>query len=353
MRSAIFAVTERGAELALRTARTLDGESHIFLKEGTKAANNNAQHFKVLGEAVAETFHRYDALIFIMAAGIAVRMIAPHLASKLSDPAVVVMDEAGRHVISLLSGHVGGANHLARELSGALGAEAVITTATDVERLLAVDVLASEYALRPWPKSEIKSLNSALLEGKEIGYYIDPELPGAEFYRKCFKKHNIAAISIDQSGFGSIKAPAALVTSKEPEPRNGILYLTPRRLIAGVGCRKGVPKDAVVEALRTACDRIHRKPSDISLLASTEVKSNEECLLQAANDLGKEIRFWDSSSLQSVINRYGLTESDFVRNTIGVGNVCEAAALACVENGRFALSKTKFGPVTVSLVWEK
>lgn len=353
MRSAIFAVTERGAGLALRAALALDGESRIFLKEGTNASNNNAQHFKVLGEAVAEAFHGYDALIFIMATGIAVRMIAPHLAGKLSDPAVVVMDEAGQHVISLLSGHIGGANQLTRELSEALGAEAVITTATDVERLLAVDVLASECALRPWPKSEIKSLNSALLEGNAIGYYIDSELPGAEFYRKCFLKHKIDVISVKECEFDSIIAPAALVTAKEPHPRGGILYLTPRRLIAGIGCRRGVSSDTIMEALTAACHMIHREPSDISLLASTDVKSDEEGLLQAAASLGKSIRFRDADSLQSTIERYGLTESDFVRNTIGVGNVCEASALACVEKGRFALAKTKFGSVTVALIWEK
>lgn len=353
MRTAIFAVTERGAGLALRTARVLNEESQLFLKEGTKTDNDNAQHFKVLGEAVAEAFPRYDALIFIMASGIAVRMIAPHLVSKLSDPAVVVMDEAGQHVISLLSGHVGGANQLTRELAVALGAESVITTATDVERLLAVDVFASECALRPWPKSEIKLLNSSLLEGKEIGYYIDSELPRAEFYKKIFWKHKIALISIEQDEFDAIKAPATLITSKEPAPRKGILYLSPRRLIAGVGCRRGVPVDAVMKALSAACDRIHRDPADISLLASTDVKSNEEGLLQAASALGKKILFWDRVTLQSAINRYGLTESGFVRNIIGVGNVCEAAALACVEKGRFALTKTKFGPVTVALIWEK
>lgn len=353
MRSAVFAVTGRGANLALRTSRVLDGESIVFLKEGTKSGNNDAQHFKVLGEAVAEAFPRYDALIFIMAAGIAVRMIAPHIKSKLTDPAVVVMDEAGQHVISLLSGHIGGANHLTLELAAALGAEAVITTATDVERLSAVDVFASECALRPWPKPEIKTLNSALLEGKSIGYYIDSELPGAEFYRQRFLKHKINAVTVDESSFDSIKTPAALITSKEPPLQEGILYLTPRRLIAGVGCRRGVSSDTVMEALIAACDRIGRDIKDISIIASTDVKSDEEGLLTAAMSLEKNIRFWDADSLQAVINRYSLTESAFVRNTIGVGNVCEAAALACVQSGRFALTKTKFGPVTVALVWEK
>ena len=353
MRRAVFAVTTEGAVLARRTTQVLDGDNRLFLKRGTEAGPCGAECFDRLSEAVTAAFPVYDALIFIMAAGIAVRMIAPHVVSKLSDPAVVVMDERGRHVISLLSGHIGGANVLAGQLAGALGAEAVITTATDVEELLAVDVLASEYALSPWPKSEIKALNSALLRGERIRYYIDGSLARADFYRKEFQKHGIEAEFIAPAGSLELKTPAALVTLQEREKREGILYLRPRRLIAGVGCRKGVDAKKIMDALRTACGRIGRETGDISLFASTVLKSAEPGLLQTAESLGKEIRFFENESLQAVIERYGLSESDFVKRQLGIGNVCEAAALACVQSGRFALTKTKFDSVTVALVWEK
>lgn len=353
MRTAIFAVTEQGASLAWRTVQALDGESRVFLKKGTETGHHGAKCFERLSEVVREAFLQYDALIFIMAAGIAVRMIAPHIVSKLSDPAVVVMDERGLHAISLLSGHIGGANLLARQLAAALGAEAVITTATDVEELLAVDALAAEYALRPCPKSEIKALNGALLKGEQVEYDIDSSLPRAGFFQQGFRKHGIEAKLIASAEFSKIKAPATIVTLQEPEKREGILYLAPRRLIAGVGCRRGTPAEAVTEALSLACERIGRGAEDISLFASTALKSDETGLLQAASALGKEIVFFENERLQAVIEQYGLTESDFVKRTIGIGNVCEASALACVQEGRFALTKTKFGAVTVALVWEK
>ena len=103
-------------------------------------------------------------------------MIAGSLQSKLQDPAVLVLDEEARHVISLLSGHIGGANELTRELAASLGADPVITTATDVQKKLAVDVVAARLALRPCPKEQIKCFNRAVLEGEEIRYVIDAKL---------------------------------------------------------------------------------------------------------------------------------------------------------------------------------
>ncbi len=352
MRTAVFAVTEQGAELAGRTAQVLDGEVRLFLKEGTGSGRNGEKHFRFLREAVADAFSQYDALVFIMAAGIAVRMIAPHIVSKLSDPAVVVMDEKGLHVISLLSGHIGGANLLTRKLSEALGSDEVITTATDVENVTAIDVLAAEYALRPRPKEEIKTLNSALLDGRSIHCYIDETLPRAGFYLEEFRRHSFPAELAAPDDFSGLEAPAALVTSRSEANRKGILFLIPRRLIAGIGCRRNIRKEQVLEAVQTACCRIGRAPEDISVFASTVVKSREQGLLEAVSSVGKDIRFYENDTLQAVIERYGLQESGFVKETIGVGNVCEAAALAVVSGGKFALTKTKFGPVTVSLVWE-
>ncbi|MFC2316512.1 MAG: cobalamin biosynthesis protein, partial [Selenomonas massiliensis] len=140
---------------------------------------------------------------------------------------------------------------------------------------------------------------------------------------------------------------------QENAPRT--LYLVPRRLIAGVGCRAGVPEAKILRALTEACSMIGREPSDIDLLASTMVKRDEAGLLAAAETLGREIRFFPNDALAAMIERYGLKESDFVRQTIGVGNVSEAAALCAAgeAGGRMALGKTAFGKVTVALLWEK
>ena len=353
MRCAILAVSSQGASLARRVCAALDEEADIYVNEKyMAAAPEGAKPFWRLSEYVAEIFHRYDALIFIAAAGIAVRMIAPHLAGKLEDPAVLVMDERGKHVISLLSGHMGGANLLARQLAESLGAVAVITTATDVEGLLAPDLLAAGLALRPWPKERIEQMNSALLRGEDIGYYVEASLAHAEFYREKLQEQGIPAALVRREELPE-QGLRVFVTGRAGDGLPGLLYLLPRRLVAGVGCRKGTSEELVRAALEAACRRIGRDLSFIDLLATSEVKREEEGLLSVARTLGRDIRFFGKDALQRQVDAYHLRESSFVRKQIGVGNVCEAAALACVPAGRFALPKTKYEKVTVALLWEK
>ena len=296
MRIAIYSVTERGAVLADRIAATLGGCTS-FVK---------GRDFERLREVVDGTFHKFDALIFVTATGIAVRMIAPHIVSKLSDPAVLVLDECGRHAISLLSGHVGGANDLTLKVAAVTGAEPVITTATDVEAKVAVDSFAHRLGLKPEPKEAIKAINSAILKGETV-----------------------------------------FVTAGDT-----VLNLTPLKLIAGIGCRRGTPPEAIRRAVTEACRRIEQPLERLSLIASVDLKRDEAGLLAFAESLGCQIRFFDTDTLQRTIDRYSLSESPFVKSTVGVGNVCEAAALSCVERGKFALTKTKFDSVTVALVWQ-
>ena len=132
-----------------------------------------------------------------------------------------------------------------------------------------------------------------------------------------------------------------------------LLCLVPRRLIAGMGCRRGVPKEALKKALSEAVAQIGQELSAVSMIASAAVKKDEAGLLALAAELGVEAHFFESEDLQQKIEAYGLEESNFVRRQIGAGNVCEAAALCCVQDGRIALAKTKWEKATVALVWEK
>ena len=131
------------------------------------------------------------------------------------------------------------------------------------------------------------------------------------------------------------------------------LNLTPCKLIAGIGCKRGTSSDLIKSAVNEACKKINQPIERISLIASVDVKSDEAGLIEFAESIKREIKFFDIETLQKTIKRYNLIESAFVKKTIGVGNVCEAAALSCVEYGRFALTKTKFENVTVALIWEK
>ena len=348
MRTAIFALTPPAAALARRLAACMEGAALFF--SARLGVQEGAVQFARLSPAVQAAFSRYDALVFVMAAGIVVRTIAPLVKSKLSDPAVLVFDERGRHGISLLSGHVGGANALTRRLSAAIGADSVITTATDVAGLIAPDALAAELGLRPAPKAMIETINSALLAGDAIGYTIEAGLSHEVFYREQLAQRGIAVQGAEEA------PPCALrvVLGSEARGAAGTLYLVPRRLIAGLGCRRSTTAEEIQAALFAACRRIDVPVSRVDALASTTAKEEEQGLLAAARSLAREIHFYGNAPMQEQIERHDLMESSFVRQTIGIGNVCEAAALCCAgaRGGRFALCKTKFEKVTVALVWE-
>ena len=292
MRTAIISLTTTGSRLADKISEKVGGQ--IFAK---------GRNFTGLADLVADIFGKFDGLIFICASGIVVRMIAPHIAGKLSDPAVLVIDERGRNVISLLSG----ANELTLEIAKAIEANPVITTATDVEGKFAVDAIASRFGLIPEPKEAIKAINSAILRGEEV-----------------------------------------FVTAGDVR-----LNLIPQNLIAGIGCRRGTSSLKIFEAIQRACNMIHQPIERVKLLASIDAKKEESGLLALAEVMGLEIKFFSASELQDKIDEYKLEESKFVTRSVGVGNVCEAAALCCVEGARFALPKTSFKGVTVALLWER
>ena len=296
MRIAILTVTDAGFKLAEKISVRIGGD--IFCK---------GRNFESLKSFVADIFTRFDALIFICATGIAVRVIAPHIVSKLQDPAVIVIDERGQNVISLLSGHVGGANELTLKIAAALNANPVITTATDVENKFAVDSFAAKLGLRPEPKDAIKIINSAILRNEEI--YLTA---------------------------GNTK-----------------LNLIPQKLIAGIGCKRGTSAEKIFSAVNQACKMINQPVERIKLLASVDIKSDEAGLIEFAKNLGVEIKFFGVADLAKKIADYKLSESKFVKDTIGVGNICEAAALCCVEKAKFALPKKIFDGVTICLIWEK
>ena len=235
------------------------------------------------------------------------RMIAPHVVSKLSDPAVLVIDERGQNIISLLSGHVGRANELTVEIAKAIDANPVITTATDVAGKFSVDAISSRLGLVPEPKEAIKAINTAILRGEEV-----------------------------------------FVTAGDVR-----LNLIPQNLIAGVGCKRGTSSLKIFAALQRACAMIHQPIERVKLLASVDVKKDEPGLTSLAEVMGLETKFFPAAELQKKIDEYKLDESRFVKRTVGVGNVCEAAALCCVDEARFALPKTPFKGVTVALLWQR
>lgn len=300
-----------------------------------------------------------DALLFVGAAGIAVRAIAPHVASKASDSAVVAIDEAGRFAVPLLSGHLGGANELAQTVARAVGAIPVITTATDVRGVWAVDTWARRAGLAVSNPEAIKRVSARLLSGGRVALYSDMPISGqppegvdiasdrarADIVVSPFAGANAGAsvCAAETTGVvaGETGKPAG-VRAQPPAPEP--LRLVVPCIVAGIGCRRGACAEAIGEAFLLACGQAGISPSAVREAATIDVKAHEEGLLAFCRARNIPLATYSAEELSQVEG--SVSPSDFVRATVGVDNVCERAALA--DGGKLIFPKLAHGGVTVA-----
>ena len=332
----IIAFTQRGCELAQRLSEGL-GELDAFAECGFRvhgpqrfADGCSVLAYSSLASWTTEHFASDEALVFVGATGIAVRAIAPHVRDKFSDPAVVSVDEAGRFAVPLLSGHVGGANELARAIAVLAGGEAVVSTATDVNGLFAVDEWAARRGLRIAERSLAKLVSSRLLEGAPVGFYSDFQMERPFPETPCE--------GVPEVGF-------AVTLDETCSPFDWTLHLVPRIAVVGVGCRRGTDAQVLARAVDAALVQAHVSPRAVAALASIDVKCDEQAIAQLATERGWKLRFYSAEELAAVPGEF--SASDFVRKTVGVDNVCERAALA--GGGKLVLGKQAGDGVTVAI----
>ncbi|MBI9087873.1 MAG: cobalamin biosynthesis protein [Desulfobacterium sp.] len=337
---AIWAITPGGVGLGVRLAKGVD-RSDLFVSEKLALSSEvppGASRFTTLSKALEKEFHTYSAHIFLFSTGIAVRMIAPLLRSKLTDPAVVVVDDRGLHAVSLVSGHLGGANELALAVGDIVGARPVITTATDVNQLPAIDLVAKENQLKIENPEMIKTINMAFLQGRALEVQdpfglVSPHLPERFI------------IPREEGPTGS--RPAVICTDRTfPVPRETIV-LRPGSLAVGIGCNRGTAMEEIQGFLIAVFQDQGLSLDSVALLATTEVKADEIGLLALGTALGLDIRFYDKPSLNSVTTIQN--PSRVVEKHLGVKSVCEAAAILAANNGKLIVPKQKKGNVTLAV----
>lgn len=350
MSIALIAVTQNGAFLAKKLSLKLADDCTIYVKAGKVADTDGLIEFANMKNLIADIFYEYRALIFFTSTGIAVRMVAPHLVHKAKDPAVIVIDEQGCFAISLLSGHLGGANELTLKIADILHSTPVITTATDRNNLIAPDVIARKLSLVPYPLTQIKIANSALIEQKQLAYFVEENWAQADFYVDALAKLQIKAEKIARENLPVNKVLVFL--SPDRFCSDNILVLTPRQLILGVGCRRDVDESLIDKAINEAKRMANCEDLVAKNLVSTIVKQHEAGLLAWAEHHDVETHFYPNEQMQAMIDKFNLQQSSFVKKQIGIGNVCEAAILAYNEKANIILPKTKFEKVTVALAWE-
>ena len=329
----IIAFTKAGCALAKKLADGLGLGSGSVCGPARFADELGIDAYGSLDAWTQAHFTTDDALIFVGASGIAVRAIAPHVRDKFSDPAVVSVDEAGRFVVPLLSGHVGGANELAREVAAITGGQAAVSTATDVNGLFAVDEWAARHGFAILERSIAKEISAALLDGRPVGFRSDFEL--AE------KPSSVT------EGAADIGFVVSLDDSAMPFPRT--LHLVPRVATVGVGCRKGTDPSALEQAVADALAEANVSAKAVTAIASIDVKKDELAILELASKMGWSPVFYTADELAAVPGEF--SSSDFVKRTVGVDNVCERAA--CASGGELVLGKQAGGGITVAIACVK
>ena len=316
MTRAYLAFTEKGLALAEKLSAAYPGSVNLCGVGGVK-----------LSDWTAQQFAQSNALIFVGAAGIAVRAIAPHCKSKASDPAVVVLDECGQFAIPILSGHLGGANDLARALADVCGAVPVITTATDANHIFAVDEWAKHQNCTVQEPERIKLVSSKLLAGQPVHYASDWPVAGTP----------PKGVTADGT------APDFALTLT---PAGNALHLVPRIGVLGIGCRRGTPADVLETAFAAFCAGHSLASQCIAAAASIDLKQNEPGLLAFCKTHGWPAEFFSAEQLRNVPGSF--TPSAFVRSVTGVDNVCERAAVLAA-GGMIFLPKQAGGGVTFAL----
>ena len=372
MKLAIISFTENGIKLSQTVAKRLSGRKVTIY---TKCSRYTAEDLKV--QRVKESLQVWtaqrmegDALLFIGACGIAVRAIAPNLTDKLHDVPVLVMDEEGRYVIPILSGHVGGANELARELSDLIDARPVITTATDVQKKFAVDLFAKRNHLEIMNKDGIAKVSTKALAGEQLTIAVraqNIECYHPKFCEVCeedfteaenpllreasMHKHDWKVCGVepplrlvpyveDQ--------PVDVVVSEMPDNKNALIWLRPRRYVVGMGCRKNKDPEELLDFYMKTLEKAMVEPGEVYALASIDKKKDEPGLLAISERM--RIPFFTYTAEE--LNRVGacVHSSEFVKAQVGVDNVCERAALAgCGANGTLIYEKQAFDGMTIAI----
>lgn len=363
MQVRIISFTDRGQQLAELLADRLCGTA-------TRCGRDCS-----LSEWVRDAFDSADALIYVGAVGICVRTIAPYIKSKTRDPAVVVIDETGRYVIPVLSGHLGGANDLARRIARLTGAEPVITTATDLAHAFSVDAWARIQGCVVENPGRIKYVSSKILSGDDIvivsDFPISGEVPehvivrvfrDAESRNACIRGRNccpgmygsieeldeITACEKEDSDAASGKADDSVVhegidehderSACEAEDADAaltichrdtvnvqILRIVPRIVCAGVGCRRGIPARNIENAIRTAFEEACISENALCGIFSIDIKADEEGLREFCESRRLPFVTFSAEDLMSVTGTF--TQSAFVKEITGVDNVCERSAV--------------------------
>lgn len=318
MKISIISFTENGKILSEKLKEKLaEQEIYLFTKYSAFSNENKKVSFVEcsINDWTKEQMRQKNALVFIGACGIAVRAIAPHIVSKLQDSPVLVLDEKGHYVIPILSGHLGGANELAHLIGENLGAKPVITTATDLNHKFAIDFFAKRNQLSIRNKDGIAKISAKILAGESIKISVEN---GHLNYKERLPEQ-LYLVSYPPNEMVDI------VVTSEKKPFDAGIILQAKEYVIGAGCRKGKEARKLEAFIKKHLVETEIEENQILALASIDVKCEEPCMLAWSKKKNIPFLTYSNKELQMVIGKF--QESEFVKHQVGIGNVCERAAL--------------------------
>ncbi|WP_257008298.1 cobalt-precorrin 5A hydrolase [Bacillus sp. FJAT-45350] len=351
---ALVAITKHGVE-KIRTLTSNMPSADLYYMKKFAYGDEKERGITLFEGSVRlqlpELFERYDGIIMVISLGAVVRMIAPILKDKKTDPAVVVIDDKGEFAISVLSGHVGGANDLTREVAEYLEASPVITTASDVQKTIPVDIFGREFGwviedethVTPVSASVVNEERLVIIQesGERNWWKHDRELP----------KHMKLVDSLEAAKGESFKA-ALLIThrilseaEKELFLENGVVY-RPKSVLLGIGCNRGTSKNEIKKVINETLIENNISIHSVKGIATIDLKKDEEGLLEVCNEMGWMFTFYTPAELNKMPMK---NPSDTVFKYTGAYGVSEPAAMLASGTNELVLEKKKSGNVTISI----
>ncbi|HSQ90034.1 cobalt-precorrin 5A hydrolase [Romboutsia sp.] len=362
---AVVCITENGKKLALRI-NSLIKNSDVYVvsnkKNNLQLETKKEKVFLVtekLSELVEKLFKKYECIVFIMATGIVVRVIAPYINSKFSDPAILVTDEKGTNIISLLSGHMGGANEMTHYISDLIEANPVITTATDVNKKASLDMIAKKLdAHIDNFRENVKDVNAMLVNNQEVGIYVDENYDiDTRGFKVLDKLENIEELDkvvvitnknqiIKDYLISQCDSKVKEDSLVKNEVSKKIIKVIPRDIVVGIGCRRNTDSKLLQESLTNLLHDYNIDIKSVKEIGSIDIKHDEKAIIDLASYLDAPFTTISSEEISKV--DYLFDKSEFVKKNVGVYCVAEPVA-HILSKGNLIIEKHKYKGITISV----
>jgi precorrin-4 C11-methyltransferase len=332
--TAILASTDRGVLLADRLCRELEGSVVFSTRPGGAPT---VQPIASISDFLATSFVDYEAFIFVGALGICVRSIAPYVQDKATDPAIINLDDHGQFVQPVLSGHLGGANELARRLARVLGAQAIITTASDLQNIWALDTLAAQFGWRAVPNQPLNQLISLFVNNAKTALLLDVQDEGTRWLEKTRPPFVDVFYNRDEIAWDQYQLALAVTYRPLVAPVPMLAFYAPV-LHLGLGCSRDIEADLLEASVRTQLAEHALAIEAVKSINSIDIKHDEVAFLVLAERLGVPLLTYPADALNTQTTP---NPSDVVLSKLGVPSVGEAAAQLASGNGNLLLEKQK------------